>query len=162
MNAAPRIGIVGIGAMGLAMARNLHDKGHALRVRDIDPVAVAAAAALGIEACDSPAALAARCDVLIVVVVDAAQIDAVLFGADGVVHAGAAARAAPLAVLLCSTIAAHDTERIHSRLATHAINLIDAPISGGPVRAANGSKSMMLAGDAAVLTRLDPLLRDLA
>ena len=166
MNPTPRIGIIGIGAMGLAMTRNLHGKGHALCVRDVDPHAVAAAAGLGIEACDSPATLAARCDVLIVVVVDAAQIDDVLFGADGVVHAGAATltepRTPPLAVLLCSTIAAHDTERFHARLATHAINLIDAPISGGPARAADGSMSMMLAGDATVLERLDPLLHDLA
>ena len=79
MNTSPRIGIVGIGAMGLAMARNLHRKGHALCERDIDPAAVAAAAALGIEACDSPAVLAARCEALIVVVVDAAQIDELLF-----------------------------------------------------------------------------------
>ena len=169
MNTSHRIGIVGIGAMGLAMARNLHRKRHALCVRDIDPAAVAAAAALGIEACDSPAALAARCDVHIVVV-DAAQIDELLFGPAGVVHAAVAARTAPrteprteaLAVLLCSTIAAHDTERFHARLATHAIALVDAPISGGPVRAADGSMSMMLAGAAAVLARLEPLLRDLA
>ena len=169
MKPTPRIGIVGIvgiGAMGLAIARNLHGRGHMLCVRDIDPVAVAAAAALGIEACDSPAALAARCDVMIIVVVDAAQIDDVLFGPGGVVHAdaetGTTPRAEPRAVLLCSTIAAHDTERFHARLASHAIDLIDAPISGGPVRAANGSMSMMLAGDAALLARLDPLLRDLA
>ena len=170
MKPTPRIGIIGVGVMGLAIARNLHGRGHMLCVRDIDPVAVAAAAALGIEACDSPAALAARCDVLIIVVVDAAQIDDVLFGPGGVVHADAETgttpraepRAAPLAVLLCSTIAAHDTERFHARLASHAIDLIDAPISGGPVRAANGSMSMMLAGDAALLARLDPLLRDLA
>ena len=162
MTATPRIGIIGIGAMGLAMARNLHRKGHALCVRDVDPAAVAAAAALGIEACDSPAAVAARCDVLIVVVVDAAQIDAVLFGVDGVVRAAAVTRTTPLAVLLCSTIAALDTEHFQARLARHAIDLIDAPISGGPVRAADGSMSMMLAGDAALLARLDPLLRDLA
>ena len=162
MSHTTRIGIIGIGAMGLAMARNLHCRGHSLCVRDIDPLAVAAAAALGIEACESPATLAARCDVLIVVVVDAAQIDEVLFGADGVVRATTTPRPAPLAVLLCSTIAALDTERFHALLATHAIDLIDAPISGGPVRAADGSMSMMLAGDAALLARLDPLLCDLA
>ena len=136
MNTSPRIGIVGIGAMGLAMARNLHRKGHALCVRDIDPAAVAAAAALGIEACDSPAVLAARCEVLIVVVVDAAQIDELLFGLGGVVHAAAAPRtllrpaprAEALSVLLCSTLAAHDTERIHAGLATHAIALVDASV----------------------------------
>ena len=57
-------GSVYIGAMGLAMARNLHAKAYPLLVRDIAPQAVAEAAALGIEACDTPAALAARCDVL--------------------------------------------------------------------------------------------------
>ena len=68
MNArALRIGIVGIGAMGLPMARNLHRKGYALKVCDVDPAALAAAAACGIAACDTPAALAAQSDVLVIV-----------------------------------------------------------------------------------------------
>ena len=165
MSNTPRIGIIGIGAMGLAMARNLHAKAYPLLVRDIAPQAVAEAAALGIEACDTPAALAARCDVLVIVVVDAAQIDDVLFGPGGVVHAAPAAPATrehPLAVMLCSTIAAHDTERFAGRLKAHAIDLMDAPISGGPVRAADGSMSMMLACAPALLARHDTLLRDLA
>ena len=165
MSNTPRIGIIGIGAMGLAMARNLHAKAYPLLVRDIAPQAVAEAAALGIEACDTPAALAARCDVLVIVVVDAAQIDDVLFGPGGVVHAAPAAPATrehPLAVMLCSTIAAHDTERFAERLKAHAIDLMDAPISGGPVRAADGSMSMMLACAPALLARHDTLLRDLA
>ena len=160
MNAnAPRIGIVGIGAMGLPMARNLRRKGYALRVCDIDPAALSAAAEFGIAACDTPAALAAQSDVLAIVVVDAAQIDSVLFGAHGVVQA---LRESRLAVLLCSTIAAQDTERFRDRLASHAIDLLDAPISGGPVRAEDGSLSMMLAGDAALATKHDRLLRDMA
>jgi 3-hydroxyisobutyrate dehydrogenase len=165
MNKPPRIGIIGIGAMGLAMARNLHRKGHDLRVRDIDAAAVSAAAALGIEACDSPAALASRCDLLVVVVVDAAQIEDVLFGLDGVVHAAPTAlatRDARLAVMLCSTIAAHDTERFRDRLAAHGVDILDAPISGGPARAADGSMSMMLACDPVVRSRFEPLLRDMA
>ena len=59
-NNTTRIGIIGIGAMGFAMATNLHQRGRRPHVRDIDPAAVAAAAALGIPACDSPAALALR------------------------------------------------------------------------------------------------------
>ncbi len=157
-----RIGIVGIGAMGLAMARNLHRKAYRVQVRDIDPAAVAVAAALGIEACDTPAALAAQSDVLALVVVDAAQVDSVLFGPQGVVHADHAARPTKLVVMICSTIAAHDTERFRDRLAGHGIDLLDAPISGGPARAEDGSMSMMLAGPAALAARHDTLLRDLA
>ena len=165
MSNTTRIGIIGIGAMGLAMARNLHARAYPLLVRDIAPRAVAEAAALGIQACDTPAALAARCDVLVIVVVDAAQIEDVLFGPGGVVHAAPAApltREHPLAVMVCSTIAAHDTEGFAERLKAHAVDLMDAPISGGPVRAADGSLSMMLACEPALLARHDTLLRDLA
>lgn len=159
MNDLPRIGIVGIGAMGLPMARHLHRKGYAPKVCDIDAGALAAAAAAGIAACVSPAELAAQCEVLALVVVDAAQIEAVLFGAGGVVHA---ARAGRLAVMVCSTIAAEDTERFAARLAAHAIDLLDAPISGGPARAEDGSLSMMLACEPTLAAAHDTLLRDMA
>ena len=162
MSKGSRIGVVGIGAMGWPIARNLHGRGHRLAVCDIDPVAVAAAVALGIEACDSPVALAARSDVLIVVVVDAAQIDAVLFGPEGVVAAKPRPAGDRLCVMLCSTIAAEDTERFGARLAAHAVDVLDAPISGGPARAGDGSMSMMLAGDPSLLTRHDALLRAMA
>lgn len=158
----PRIGVIGIGAMGFAMAANLQRRGYRVQVRDIDPAAVAAAAAIGLASCESSAALAATSDVLALVVVDAAQIDTVLFGPDGVVHADSATRAVPLAVLLCSTIAADDTERFHGRLAGHDIGMLDAPISGGPVRAADGTLSMMLAGDPALRDRHEGVLADLA
>ena len=96
------------------------------------------------------------------VVVDALQIDDVLFGPEGVVHAAAATREDRLAVMLCSTIAALDTERFRDSLASHSIDILDAPISGGPARAADGSMSMMLACDPGLMTRFEPLLRDLA
>ncbi len=157
-----RVGIVGIGAMGLPIARNLQGRRYRLAVCDIDPMAVAAALALGIDACDSPATLAARSDVLIVVVVDAAQIDDVLFGPHGVVAAGPRTTGDRLVVMLCSTIAAEDTERFRDRLAAHAVDLVDAPISGGPVRAGDGTMSMMLACDPTLRVRYDGLLRDMA
>jgi L-threonate 2-dehydrogenase len=162
MSDRPRIGVIGIGAMGLPMACNLHRKGYPVCVRDVAAAALAAASAEGLEACDSPAALAARSDVLVIVVVDAAQIDSVLFGPHGVVHAARAPGAARLAVMLCSTIDARDTERFHDRLAAQAIDLLDAPISGGPARAADGSLSMMLACDGALRECFETLLRDLA
>ncbi len=162
MNNMPRIGIIGIGAMGLAMARHLHRTGYTLRVRDIDPAAVAAAAAFGIDACNTPAALALHSDVLVLAVVDAAQIEQVLFGPNGVVHAAPLERATPLVVMICSTIAAFDTERFCARLAAHTIDVLDAPISGGPARADDGSLSMMLACDPALAASHDTLLRGMA
>jgi 3-hydroxyisobutyrate dehydrogenase len=154
-----RLGIIGIGAMGFAMATNLHGRGRAPQVRDIDPQTVAAAAARGLAINDSPAALAAHCDLIAVVVVDAKQIDEVLFGRDGIVHAAGAHRPA---VMICSTIAASDTEAFRDRLAEHGIALLDAPISGGPVRAANGTMSMMLACEQALFARFEPVLREMA
>jgi 3-hydroxyisobutyrate dehydrogenase len=157
MAASASIGIVGIGAMGLPMARRLQACGQAPAVRDIDPQTVAAAQACGLVACDSAAALAERCDTIVVVVVDAAQVDDVLFGDGGVVHAARAQT-----VVLCSTIAPGDTERCRDRLAAHRIATVDAPVSGGPARAEHGTLSMMVAAERAVLARCEPLLRALA
>ena len=160
MNDSTNIGIIGIGAMGMGMARNLHGKGFAPCVRDIRPEAEAAAAAAGIAVCASPAALSAIAGLIILVVVDAAQIEAVLFGADGVV-AGTPTGAGKT-VMICSTIAPDDTVRFAERLAGHGFHLIDAPISGGPARAADGSMSMMLAAPAALLARWEAVLAALA
>ena len=159
MSDTTRLGIIGIGAMGYAMATNLQGRGHAPRVRDIDAQAVDAANAQGLTTCDSPAALAADCDLIAIVVVDAKQIAEVLFGHDGVVHATDGHRPA---VMICSTIAASDTEAFRDRLKGHGIALLDAPISGGPVRAASGTMSMMLACEQVLFTRFEPVLREMA
>ena len=154
------IGIIGVGAMGIGMAHNLHAKGFRVAVRDIRAEASAAASAGGMEVCDSPAALAARADLIILVVVNAAQIDDVLFGAEGVT--GGDVATGGKTVMICSTVAPEDTVRIAQRLAQHGIALIDAPISGGPARAADGSMSMMLAAPAATLAPWEPVLAALA
>ena len=153
-----RVGLVGVGAMGMAMARNLHARGWTVGTRDIRPEADAEARAAGLAVHASPQALAAASDLVIVVVVDAAQIDAVLFGVDGVCRAGSGART----VMLCSTIAPQDTQRFAAGLRAHGLQAIDAPISGGPARALDGSMSTMLAAPPEVLAPWDTLLADLA
>lgn len=156
-----RVGIIGIGAMGLAMASNLHARGWRVGVRDVDADAEARAVREGMTAFASPRALGASSDVLVVVVVDAAQIDAVLFDAES----GAAAAAGDggaRTVMLCSTIAPEDTERFALGLAEHGIATIDAPISGGPARALAGTMSMMLAAPESTLAPWQALLADLA
>jgi putative dehydrogenase len=156
--AKARVGIVGVGAMGMAMARNLHAKGWPVSTRDVRASTDDEARAAGLRVCASPRALAAQTDAVIVVVVDAAQIDEVLFGADGVVSAEAGAKT----VMLCSTIAPQDSIRFAAQLAAHGIATIDAPISGGPARALAGTMSTMLAAPAATLETWQALLADLA
>jgi polar amino acid transport system ATP-binding protein len=158
MNAPLRIGIVGIGAMGLSIARNLRSRGHTLLVRDIRADAEREARTLGMQVCESPCLLAQACDIVIVVVVDAAQIESVLFGDAGV----ASAKGGATTVMLCSTIAPNDAVAFAQRLASQGIATIDAPISGGPARALAGTMSMMVAGPAATLAPWQPLLEEMA
>lgn len=154
MSTGKRIGIVGIGAMGMAMARNLHRKGFPVAVRDIRSEAEQQARACGMQVCPSAASLARESALIIIVVVNAAQIDEVLFGIDGVVHGAAAGTT----VMLCSTIAPQDTVSFAQRLAQHGIDTIDAPVSGGPARAEAGTMSMMLAAGDALLQRHEQVL----
>lgn len=127
----------------MAMARNLQTNGYDIAVCDISPAAKETARQLGMQICVSPAEIARCCELIIIVVVNAAQIDAVLFGADGV----ATSATENTVVMLCSTIAPEDTIDFADRLAQKNIQMLDAPISGGPARALAGSMSIMLAGD---------------
>ncbi len=166
MQSPLKVGVIGIGAMGLAIATNLHGKGYAVQARDVAQSALDAAAAAGIGLCQSPRELTEWADLLIVVVVNAKQIDDVLFGVDGVAPTHRAGQCtdhvgAPV-VMLCSTISPADSAQFGQRLAAHGIATLDAPVSGGPVRAANGTMTIMLAGDKNLAQRFDGLFNDLA
>lgn len=152
-----RIGVVGIGHMGLPMALRLLEAGHEVAVRDIDAARVAQAAAAGARGVDAPAALHER-ELVIVAVVDGAQTLEVLFGADGL----AAALPAGATVMLCPTIAPADVEACASGLAERGIGCIDAPMSGGPQRARDGTMSLIVACADALFVRWQPLLATLA
>ncbi len=152
------VAFIGIGNMGLAMALRLRDAGQPVRVHDIDLRRHALAEAAGAELADSPAAVAAGCALLIVVVVDAAQTEAVLFG-----PAGAAAALPPGAtVMLCPTIGPADVEQLAARLAEAGLGCLDAPMSGGPARARDGSMSLMVAAPPALWAAHQRLLRHVA
>lgn len=153
-----RIAVVGIGNMGLAMALRLRDRGFAVAVRDIAPAREALAHAEGLAVCDSPAAAAEGARAAIVAVVDAVQTEDVLFGAQGL----AAALPRGAAVLLCPTIAPHDTERFAARLAEAGLEAIDAPMSGGPLRAREGTMSLMVACAASSFERQRDLIEALS
>jgi 3-hydroxyisobutyrate dehydrogenase len=145
---------------------NLIDRGHKLVVRDIRPEAEQRVAAHGAQIATTPHALAQAVDIVILVVVNAAQIESVLFGADGVFSgagAGSLTKQANVpAIMICSTIAPDDTERFAKGIETFGAPLLDAPISGGPARARDGGMSLMLAAAEDVRLRFDALLHDMA
>jgi 3-hydroxyisobutyrate dehydrogenase len=152
------VGLIGVGNMGGAIAERLLSQGYAVAVHDLDAQREAHAVALGAMACSTPAGVASSSDVVIVVVVDAAQTEAVLFGPHGA--AGALPRGA--AVMLCPTIAPADTERLVQGLVQRGIAWFDAPMSGGPARARDGSMSLMLACESAALQRHRALIEVLS
>ena len=135
------VAIVGVGNMGGGMAGRLLDLGWPVRVHDIDRAKVQALQAEGAVACGDAADAAAGASALVVCVVDAAQAEDVLFGPRG----AAAALATGMPVLLCPTIAPDDVERLSAALAGLGLLPIDAPMSGGPARARDGSMSLMVA-----------------
>jgi 3-hydroxyisobutyrate dehydrogenase-like beta-hydroxyacid dehydrogenase len=160
VSAASRaVGVLGIGAMGLAMAGRLAARGHRVTVCDIDPARIALATDLGLPSADA-VGLAAACEVLVVAVVDAAQVRQALLGPQGAFGGASACRAR--AVLLCPTIAPDDVLEVASRLAALGVACLDTPMSGGPARARDGTMSLMVAGDPAVVDAHAALLADLA
>jgi 3-hydroxyisobutyrate dehydrogenase len=136
------VGVIGLGAMGGGMARSLRRHGHAVHVFDVRPEITHAFAAEGGVACASLAELAGACDVIVSVVVNAAQTESVLFDEGGCAYA---MRRGSVFVM-CSTVDPNWSMALESRLAALGILYLDAPISGGAVKAASGEMTMMTAG----------------
>ncbi|MDI3406268.1 NAD(P)-dependent oxidoreductase [Streptomyces sp. B-S-A6] len=152
--AAPRVGVVGLGAMGLGMARSLRSAGFDVAVHDLRPEVAAAFAEDGGTAHASAAELAAAVDVLVGVVVNAAQVESVLFG-----PGGAADALRPGSVyVMCSTADPNWSAQLEKRLAERGVLYLDAPISGGAARAASGELTMMTSGSATAYALADPVL----
>ncbi|MES2945021.1 MAG: L-threonate dehydrogenase [Pseudomonadota bacterium] len=154
-NPGTTVGLIGLGAMGRGMAQSLRRAGHLPHVFDVRSEAVQAFAAEGGTACGSPAELGAQCNLVISVVVNAQQTEAVLFG-----DKGCAASMQPGSVfVMCSTVDPNWSIALEARLAALGILYIDAPISGGAARAASGEMTMMSAGKAQAYAVAEPFLR---
>jgi 3-hydroxyisobutyrate dehydrogenase len=139
-----RIGIIGTGAMGLGVVQSLVRNGIEVGVRDILPRAEAAAVAAGATAFPTPAALVREYPTVILLVVDAAQMEDVLFGE----HGAAAALVPGAVVIVSSTVPPAYVATLASRVGARGARLIDAPVSGGPRRASDGTMTIMVSGDA--------------
>lgn len=154
----PTVGLVGLGAMGMGMAQSLRRAGYAPFVFDIRREVAETFAREGGVACASLAELGARCDVVISVVVNAEQNEAVLFGEDGV---AAAMRPGSLYVM-CSTVDPNWSVAMEARLAQRDLLYLDAPISGGAAKAASGQMTMMTAGTPQAYARAGGVLDAMA
>ena len=156
------VGLIGLGAMGSGMAQSLRRAGHRVHVFDVRHEAAEAFAREGGVACASLAELGASCDVVISVVVNAAQTESVLFGTDGQAS-GCAAHMKPGSVfVMCSTVDPNWSVALEARLEAMGLRYIDAPISGGAAKAASGQMTMMTAGQPEAYALAEPFLNAMA
>jgi 3-hydroxyisobutyrate dehydrogenase len=153
-----RIGLIGLGAMGMGMANSLRRAGYSVHVFDVRRAVAEAFAAEGGVASNSPAEVAAACEVVVSVVVNAAQTEAVLFGDGG----AAAAMKAGNVFVMCSTVDPGWSIALEKRLAEKGILYLDAPISGGAAKAAKGEITMMTSGHPDAYTRVGDALDAMA
>jgi 3-hydroxyisobutyrate dehydrogenase len=139
---AGAVGFIGLGNMGGPMAVNLAKRGFSLVVHDIDPAKVAPHRQQGAKVADSARAVAAASDRSICMVETTAQAEAVLAGPEGVIQGAAAGHIA----VCMSTIDPLAARRLGETLAGRGVAMLDAPVSGGTVRAASGELSIIAGG----------------
>ena len=142
---AGAVGFIGLGNMGRPMALNLVTHGVPLVVHDIDPARTAPLRARGARVESAPDRVAAEAERTICMVETTAQAESVITGEHGIIHG---ARRGHI-VICMSTIDPLVARRMAETLATRRVAMLDAPVSGGTVRAASGELSIMAGGDAA-------------
>jgi 3-hydroxyisobutyrate dehydrogenase len=149
-----RVGFVGLGTMGGAMAANVARAGHAITAWNRTPGRASELAELGMELAPTAAAAAAAAEIVVTIVSDTPDVEAVLFAPDGV-----AAGVQPGALVVdMSTISPSATRGFSARLAEHGVAMLDAPVSGGSEGARKGTLSIFVGGEAADLDRARPVL----
>ncbi len=149
-----RVGFVGLGTMGLAMAANLARAGFPLTVFNRTPGRAGPLVDLGAVEARSPGQVGAASGVVVTCVPDSPQVDEVLFGPEGL----AAGLAEGSLVIDCSTISPTRTREFGARLASQGVAMVDAPVSGGPEGAKAGTLTIMVGGEAAAVERARPVL----
>jgi 2-hydroxy-3-oxopropionate reductase len=152
-----RIGFIGLGAMGKPMSRNLLKAGHALTVHNRSRGAVDELVGQGATAADSPADVAAAVDVIITMLPDSPDVEAVVFGERGLLGA---VRGGMLLIDM-STIAPATARRVDAAFRERDAHALDAPVSGGVIGAEQGTLSVMVGGAESAFERALPLLESL-
>jgi 3-hydroxyisobutyrate dehydrogenase len=149
-----RVGFIGLGTMGAAMAANVVRAGFPLTVWNRTQGRAPELADLGASFAETPAAVAAASDIVVICVSDTPDVEAVLFGQDGV---AAGAREGTL-VIDCSTIAPSGSWKFAERLDGLGLAMVDAPVSGGSEGARNATLTIFVGGHERDVERARPVL----
>lgn len=147
------VGFIGLGAMGRHMAGHLLRGGHQLGVYARRADSAAPLVAAGATSYETPAKLAAASDVVFTIVTTSSDFEAVALGADGLIHG---ARSGSVVVDM-ETISPAVARSVAQMLETKGIDMLDAPVSGGPMGAEQAALSIMVGGKRAVFERVQPL-----
>jgi 3-hydroxyisobutyrate dehydrogenase and related beta-hydroxyacid dehydrogenases len=149
-----RVGFIGLGIMGSAMAMNIHKKGFPLIVYNRTRSKTEPFAKLGVPVANSPREVAEKSDVVIDMVTDAPDVEEVLFGRDGVVYGAHPG----LIVIDMSTNSPEYARYFAKRLAEYGIEFLDAPVTGSDIGARQGTLTIMVGGKREVFERVKPVL----
>ena len=148
------IGFIGLGVMGRPMAKHIAAKGYAVVVFNRSRPAMDELVTAGATAADSPADVARRATVIVTMVSDTPDVEAVLTGPQGILDG-----LQPGSVVIdMSSISPVATKRLAASVAAKGGTMLDAPVSGGEIGAINGTLSIMVGGDGAALARVRPIL----
>jgi 3-hydroxyisobutyrate dehydrogenase len=159
---ANKVGLIGLGAMGSGMAASLRRAGYDVHVFDVRQEVADKFAKDGGQAYKNVAELGAACDVVVSVVVNAAQTEAVLFGPNSDGTGCAAAMRAGSVFVMCSTVDPNWSVALEARLEKLGLHYVDAPISGGAAKAASGEMTMMTAAKPAAYAKCENILNAMA
>ena len=147
-----KIGFIGLGLMGRPMAAHLIDAGHELFVNRVKPVSEFLVEK-GATACDTPKAVAEAAEIIITIVPDTPDVEAVLFGENGVADGLSEGKM----VIDMSSISPVETKAFAEKISAKGCGYLDAPVSGGEVGAKNAALTIMVGGSDADFERGKPL-----
>ncbi len=145
MSTAGTVGFIGLGNMGFGMARNLVVKGYDVLAYDLAPEPLERLVQQGARRAENVAQIGHVCERVMVMVVNGAQVEAVVSGEDGLLQTMNGG-----VIMVHSTIALSELRRVASQAEARGIQVIDCPVSGGVVGAAEGTLTILSGGDAAV------------
>lgn len=152
---AENICVIGLGSMGMGAAKSCLRAGLNTWGVDLNPAALENLRQEGArDAQPSASAFADQLDAVLLLVVNAQQVNAILFG-----EVGLAAKLRPgTVVMVSSTLSARDAQQIEQQLAQYQLLMLDAPVSGGAAKAASGEMTVMASGSDAAFTQLQSVL----
>lgn len=158
-NQSYSVAVIGLGAMGMGAAKSCINAGLNTYGADLNPDALAQLKAAGAtNVSQSAVDFADKLDAVVLLVVNAAQVNAVLFGENGL----ADKLRKGTAVMVSSTISSQDAKAISQKLTELGLLMLDAPVSGGAAKAAQGQMTVMASGSAQAFEKLEPVLNAVA